>query len=47
MLSEINQTEKGNHHMVKFICGIQEIVKWTIRERRETEWRKIREEDKP
>ena len=31
------QLEKDNHHMVSFICGIYEIVKGTIKERRETE----------
>ena len=47
MLSEISQSEKDNHHMVSLICGIEEIVKGIIRERRGTEWGKIREEDKP
>ena len=40
MLSKISQLEKDNHHMVSLICGISEIVKGTIRERRETGWGK-------
>ena len=47
MLSEVSQSEKGNHHMVLLIQGIQEIVKGIIKERRGTEWGKIREGDKP
>ena len=46
MLSEISQLEKDNHHTVSLICEISEIVKGITRERRETEWGKIREEDK-
>ena len=33
MLSEINQSEKDNFHMVSLIREIQEIVKGIIRER--------------
>ena len=39
MLSEISQLKKDNHHMVSLICRIEEIVKRTLRERRETEWK--------
>ena len=45
-LSERSPSEKDNH-MVSLICGIQEIVKGIIGERRGTEWGNIREEDKP
>ena len=41
MLSEINQLEKDNHHMVSLIQGIQKIVKGIMRERREDEWDKL------
>ena len=41
ILNEISQSEKDSYHMVSLICGIEEIVKGTIRERRETEWGKL------
>ena len=46
MLSKVSQLEKDNYHMVSFTCRIYGIVKGILREGGETEWVKIREEDK-
>ena len=43
MLIEISNQD---NHMVSLLCEIQEIVKGAVR-KGETEWGKIREEDKP
>ena len=44
MLSEVSPSEKDNHHMVSLMCGIEEIVKRIIRERRGTKWEKLERE---
>ena len=46
MLSGVSQLEKDNHRMVSLICGIEEIVKGTIREGGKLSGKKL-EEDKP
>ena len=48
VLSEIiSQSEKGNHQVVSLTRGMSEIVKGVKRERRDSEWGRSREEDKP
>lgn len=47
VLSEVSQSEKDNHQMVSLTRGMEEIVKGVKRERRESEWGRSREEDKP